>query len=156
MDRTAKEEADRRLESAVEEDGAWDPRVQYRELLRELRRASPEAYEEAVAYFRDELVPSIAQGEAEPLRAWREYGRLLAGLTAQGRTVALDRTGRAAPFTSDTSMDHLIVHLPESKGTRALLVSLPPKPSWAQQAAHDLLVAGKHRLTGSTGDPGDR
>ena len=79
-------EADLRLEEALTDTGARDPREFYRECLRNLKQADQQAYEEAVGYYREILVPSLAQG-ADPLPAWTEYGRRLALLTAPGRTV---------------------------------------------------------------------
>ncbi len=124
--------------------------ISIRKALRELREVNPGGYDRAVSHFQDVLVPSIATGGADPLWAWREYGLLIAEVTTVGRTVAIDETGRSQPFHSDTPMDRLVLHLPNAKGGRAILVSLPPNPSAAQRAAYDLLVAGKHRLPGST------
>jgi hypothetical protein len=140
------QEADRRFLGALEQTGARDPREFYRQALRSLRESNAEGYERAVRHFQEVLVPSIARGEAEPLQAWREYGLFLARLTAQGRTVALDDTGRAQPYESDLPLDRLVLHLPDTKGARAILVSLPHDPSPAQRAAYSLLVAGKHRV----------
>jgi len=144
-----KKEADQRFEVALKESGARDPRDFYRKALRELREVNPGGYDRAVNHFQDVLVPSIANGEAEPLWAWREYGRLIAEVTTAGRTVAIDETGRSQPFDSAAPMDRLVLHLPDARGGRAILVSLPPTPSSAQRATYELLVVGKHRLPGS-------
>ena len=147
MEEGQREEAERRFEEARERVGARDPRDFYRSALRELRTVSPGGYEKAVAYFQEVLVPSIASGKAEPLHAWREYGRLIAELSAEGRTVSLDETGRSEPFSPDTPLDRLVLHLPDARGGKALIVSLPPTLSPAQRASVDLLVKGKHRLS---------
>ena len=68
---------------------------------------------------------------------------------APGRTVAIDETGRASPYEKPTRTD-LVLHLPDAKGTRALLVGLPAEPSPAQRATYDVLVAGKQRAQSST------
>jgi len=149
MDKVLKEEADRRFEAALESSGARDPRDFYRKALRELREADPGGYDQAVSHFQEVLVPSVASGESDPLWAWREYGRLIAEVTAEGRTVAIDKTGRSQPFLPDAPMDRLVVQLPEARGGRAILVPLPPTPTSAQRAAYELLVTGKHRLSGS-------
>lgn len=150
MDEATRQEADRRFAEALESSGARDPRDFYRKALRELRQVNQGGYEEAVGHFQETLVPSIAGGESEPLWAWREYGCLIARLTAEGRTVAIDETGRSTPFDSDVPLDRLVLHLPAARGARAILVSLPPAPSLAQRAAYELLVAGKHRVPGSS------
>lgn len=140
------ERADAAIEEALARSGARDPREFYRERLRELKQASPEAYEEAVVYYRDTLVPSVAGGEVEPLVAWTEYGRKLAELTAPGRTVSIDPTGRAEPYESPVSPERLVLHMPEARKGRAHLVALPRKLSPAQRACYDWLVEGRLKL----------
>jgi hypothetical protein len=137
-------DADRKLEEALEASGARDPREFYRERLRELKRGDAQGYEEAVAYYRETLLPSIARGTAEPLTAWTEYGRILAQAVAAGRTVSIDSGGKAHPFEARVE-GHLVLHLPDDQGVRALLVGLPPELSDAQRATYDVLVSGKQR-----------
>ena len=146
MDAETREAADGRFEAALEASGARDPRDFYRTALRELKDVNPSAYEEAVRHFQEVLVPSIASGEADPLLAWREYGRLIAEVTAKGKTVVIDDSGRSQPYGSSTPLDRLVLHLPDAGG-RALLVALPPKLSPAQRATWELLVQGKQRLS---------
>lgn len=141
-----RKEADRRFEEALKHSEAQDPRDLCREVLRELKRTNPQGYDRAVGHFQDVLVPAIASGRAEPLQAWREYGRLLAEAVADGRTVAIDGTGRAHPYQPDAPMDWLVLHLPEAKTARVRAVSLPANPSQAQKAAYELLVKGSHRM----------
>lgn len=136
--------ADRALEAALGASGARDPREFYRERLRELKRASPEAYESAVSYYRDTLIPEVAGGAVDPLRAWTEYGRRLAEALAPGRTVSVDATGMAHEYAGPEE-DRLVLHLPDENGTRALLVGLPPSLTRAQRAAYRVLVEGRQR-----------
>ena len=138
-------EADRRLEAALAQTGARDPREFYRERLRELKQADRGAYEQAVGYYRDTLVPSVASG-ADPLPAWTEYGRRLASLGTPGRTVMVDRTGVSAPYEAPAPSDRLILHLPDGTRGRALVVGIPSELSRAQRATYDLLVGGKLTL----------
>ena len=135
------EKADRALESALAQTGARDPREFYRERLKELKRENPDGYSAAVAYYKETLLPAIANDGAPPLAAWTEYGRVLAEAAAPGRTVSIDKTGRSAPYEGP-DLERLILHLPSGKG-RALLVGLPPELSPAQRASYDVLVAGK-------------
>ncbi len=139
-------QADHRLEEALERVGARDPREFYRDRLRELKGADPAGYEKAVAYYRDTLLPDIASGKAEPLAAWTEYGRRLAEALAPGRTVSIDGSGRAQPYEPPPALDRLIVHLPDEKGSRALLVGLPPDLTPAQRATYDVLIRGRQKL----------
>lgn len=135
--------ADRLLEETLQRTGARDPREFYRDRLRELKARNPSGYEDAVRHYRDVLLPSIAEEEREPLVAWTEYGRRLAELTAPGRTVAVDESGRAHPWDPSAGLDHLILHLPRARNLPALLVGLPSELSDAQRATYDWLVAGR-------------
>ena len=138
--------ADQRLEAVLSESGRRDPREFYRERLRELRERDREAYEQAVRYYEETLVPSVASGSAEPLSAWMEYGRRLAELSAPGRTLTVDASGRAQEYEPDSAADSLVLHLPQAGGGRALLVALPRELSPAQRATYDWLVAGRQKL----------
>ncbi len=146
MDEAVKEKADQRFREALEATGARDPRDFYRKALRELKDSNPAGYDRAVNHFHKLLVPAIASGEAEPLGAWREYGRLLAEEAGGGRTVEIDASGRAQPYSPDSPLDRLVLHLPDQRNMRAILVSLPPHPSPAQRASFELLVRGKQRV----------
>lgn len=140
-------EADRRLEEALAASGARDPREFYRERLRDLKQADRAAYEEAVGYYRETLVPSVTRG-ADPLPAWTEYGRRLALLATPGRTVMVDRGGAAEPYAEPAPMDRLVLHLPDGRGSasRAVVVGLPVELTRAQRASYDLLVSGRLTL----------
>ena len=140
------EKADRLLQTALESHGARDPREFYRAQLRELRELDGEAYGRAVAYYRDTLLPSIAEGAVEPLQAWAAYGRTLAELRAPGRTVAVDGTGRSRDLDGPGELAELVLHLPEDRRVRAILVSLPPELTAAQRATYDWLVSGRQKL----------
>lgn len=140
------EKADARFAAALAASGARDPREYYRAQLRELKRSNPEGYDQAVGYYQDELVPSIAERDADPLQAWQAYGLLIARLAAPGRAVAIDPTGRSRPLESSGAPDDMILHLPDARNAPALLVGLPPKPSTAQVATHRWLVAGRRAL----------
>jgi len=141
----ARQVADERLEDALEVTGARDPREFYREQLKALKEHDEAAYEAAVAYYRDTLIPSIADRSSDPLPAWTLYGKRLAELTHEGRTVAIDVTGRSQAWEAWVA-DELVLHLPEEARTRAVLVQLPPDPSDAQRATYSWLVAGRNKL----------
>lgn len=143
---TIQETADRLLDEALKRQGARDPREFYRARLRDLRESDSDAYGRAVAYYRETLLPSIAEGGAEPLQAWASYGRALAELTAPGRTVAVDGTGRSRGVDGPGRLEELVLHLPEDRRVRAILVSLPPVLTPAQRATYDWLVSGRQKL----------
>ena len=140
-DETARE-AEVKLEAALREEGARDPREFYREQLKQLKQQSQEAYQDAVSYYREVLLPSIASGDAHPLDAWTEYGRTLATALTPGRTIRIDDSGKAFTFESPNRTD-LVLQIPSAKGGRAVLVALPAKLSRAQKATYDVLVRGK-------------
>lgn len=145
MSDTDQAQADARLQEALEATGSRDPREFYRTQLKELRAENPDGYERAVQHYRDELIPSIAGG-ADPLAAWTEYGRTLASLRQSGRTVMIDPTGKSTAYESPAPRDALILHLPEEKRVKALVVGLPGELTPAQRATYDWLVSGKLRL----------
>ena len=136
--------ADKALEESLAETGARDPREFYRERLKELKRVDGSAYETAVAYYRDTLIPEVANGERDALDAWTEYGRRLAVALTPGRTISVDATGLAHEY-SGPERDRLVLHLPDDKGARALLVGLPASLSGAQRATYAVLVEGRQR-----------
>ena len=138
--------ADARFATALAETGARDPRDYYRARLGELKRSNPEGYADLVAYFETTLIPCIARREADPLAAWLAFGIRLAEAAAPGRPVAVDRSGRSAPFAPPGRLEDMFLHLPEDRRTRALLVGLPPEPSDAQMATYDWLVLGRRVL----------
>lgn len=137
--------AEQRLEAALERTGARDPRALCRERLRELKGIDAAAFEQAIGHYRDRLVPSIVAG-GEPFTAWVEYGRTIARLTFQGRTVSIDRTGLAREYATPADPEALVLHLPRGGRGRALLVAQPRDPSPAQQATRALLVDGRSTL----------
>lgn len=152
MNADLKKAADQRFAEALAKAGARDPRDYYRERLRELKGANPDGYASAVGYYTDTLLPSIAEGKAEPLAAWREFGLLIARLTTPGRTMAVDPGGRARPYEPPGESGDMVLHLSEGRGVRGgrvLLVGLPPEPSAAQTAAYDWLVVGRRALRGA-------
>jgi hypothetical protein len=148
VERDVREEADERLNRALAETGARDPREPYRALLRELKGRSQERYERAVERFQDSVLPSIARERADPLLAWLEYGCDLAERLDPGRDVVVDASGRAAPLVPPPSWRDLILHVPDEDRARAIPICLPPELTAAQRATLDLLVHGKVRVDG--------
>ena len=144
--RPVEERAEARLEAALEQSGARDPRDFYRVQLRELRGEDRKGYDTAVEYYRETLLPRVADPEVDPLAAWTDYGCHLAALRTSGRTVAVDATGRAAAYASPAPRDVLVLHLPDDRKRPALLVGLPPDLSPAQRATYDWLVSGRRAL----------
>ncbi|MBI4538803.1 MAG: hypothetical protein HY704_04745 [Gemmatimonadetes bacterium] len=146
MDRTLQDTADAALERAIRDRGARDPRDACRALLRHVRARDREAYERAVAYYEETLVPTTASGEAEPLEAWLDYARLVARTAAPGRTVEIDGAGVARDCVPPIPPDRLVLHLPDGGDPPALLVAQPATMTPAQEATCDLLLGGRVTL----------
>ena len=142
---SAQEDADRVFAAALEETGARDPREFYRQRLRDLKDSDTGAYDEAVAYYRETLIPTVASGSADPIQAWLEYGCRLANLVSDGTPVTIDPTGVRHAFAAPVPSDHLLLHLPAKSG-RALVVGLPRELSPAQWATFQLLAQGRLKL----------
>lgn len=143
--------AEHRLESVLRNTGAPDPRDLHRQHLRELRRADPEGYGDALAYYRGTLLPKVAADGSEPLVEWAAFGRLVAKLIRPGDAVRVAGDGLAEPLALDDDgrpvfSGELILHLPSGKG-RALVISEPADPTPAQSATRALLVEGRRELT---------
>ena len=146
MDQEIQERADKLFEEALAKTGAKDPREFYRKRLREMKADDAEAYREAVAYYENELVPSIAEAGDDPLTAWQQFGCRVAQLTVSGTPVEIDATGRKSPYAPPTPPDRLVLHIPNGSKGRALVVGLPPELSTAQLATYDLLVGGRQKM----------
>lgn len=146
QDPSVEARAEVRLEAALQETGARDPRDFYRVQLRELRGEDRQGYDAAVTYYRETLLPRVADPDVDPLAAWTDYGQHLATLRAAGRTVSVDTTGRASAYSSPSERGALVLHLPEDNKRPALLVGLPAELSPAQRATYDWLVSGRRTL----------
>jgi hypothetical protein len=137
--------ADVRLAEALARNGQADTRPVYRQRLRQLRESHPAAFERALHHYDDVVLPNLA-GDADPIDTWIAYGAWLADLTAVGRLMSIQVGGRAVPFSSPYAPGQLVLHLPEDGQLPALALMFPAAPSSAQQAAYDLLVAGRVSL----------
>lgn len=137
-----KTRADARLDAALADADMQDPRDHYRRALRTLKQRDPDGFEAALRYFEEELIPAVA-GQADPIEAWVDYGRMLARTLGEGRTIELDETGRARPVYDAKAATGLVLHVPDEATTPAFVLRSPRTPSPAQQAAVELLVDGR-------------
>ena len=128
------------LEQALEARGLADPRPLCREILKQLRDRDPDAYHEAVQRYENELASDGAtEGEAG-VAAWLDYGLWLAARLDPGRAVAVAPDGRAEETTGAPPDGPLLLHLPDKRNRRALVVAAPRDPSPAQEATRELLA----------------
>ncbi len=146
MDKEMHDRADQIFEDALGQTGSKDPREFYRKRLREMKADNPDAYREAVAYYENELVPSIAEVGDDPLAAWQQFGCRMAALTVAGTPIEVDPTGRRLPYAPPTPVDRMVLHIPGGSKGQALVVGLPAELSAAQLATYDLLVGGRQKM----------
>jgi hypothetical protein len=124
---------DRLLSDALAARGLADPRGALRARLRALR-GSP-LFDRAVARYQEVLTPGIEDGTLDPVEAWVDYARLLAG--DGGREVVIDVEGREGADPEDNSA--LLLHLPRDRSDPATPLRAPAEPSAAQAATLALL-----------------
>lgn len=134
--------ADARLDSALRQQPVRDPRPFLRAALKHLRQRDRDAFDRAIRYFEDELIPAVA-ADADPLDRWLEYGRLLARLSGPGRTVEVDPTGRAMAARDEPGTDNLVLHLPDAAAAPAVVLRCPRETTPAQNASIELLILGR-------------
>lgn len=143
-DSEQKHRAEVRLEACLEGAAVADPRDLYRARLRQLRSRDAAAFDRALAYYEDELVPRVAEGD-DPLTEWLAYGKMLAEMNGPGRVVVVDDTGRSRP-AHDDSPDGLLLFLPENTSNPAMVLQSPAHPTPAQSATIQLLVEHRREL----------
>lgn len=139
-----KSRAESRLAEAAAARGYADPRPPLRDALRDLKERHPAAFASARQHYEETVMPALARGE-DPLAAWVDYASFLGGLTAPGRMLAVDPSGRAAPYRApDEGL--LVLFVPEDTAAAVLVAAAPAEPSAAQRATVDLLVHRKLNL----------
>jgi len=138
--RAGEEQAARYTEEALKRVGLADCRPLCRKLLLRLKDRDPEAFREATRRYQDEMEPSIADGTADPVATWLDYGAWLAGQLAEGSPLAIDASGRARPFDSSADCDKLVLHVPADDRTPAILLAMPAAPSDPQRETAELLL----------------
>jgi hypothetical protein len=135
--------ADERLESTLAETGELqDPRPFFRPVLRHLRNGDPSAFDRALSHFESTLIPGVAAG-GDPVAAWLAYAELLAAALGPGRRVEVDASGRAHDLADLAGAGGLVLHIPDADDAPVLVMRCPARPSSAQNATVELLVAGR-------------
>jgi hypothetical protein len=133
--------ADARLDDALADADCRDPRPFYRPVLRQLRERSPEAFQAAIAYFDETLVPGCLDGD--PLAAWLDYGTHIAGAIGSGRIMDIDGTGRARIAADPGAATGLLLFIPDATSAPILVLRYPTDATPSQQATFELLVEGR-------------
>jgi hypothetical protein len=131
-----------RTGEALKRAALTDMRPAYRKLLVRLKQTDPPAFEEASRRYREELEPAIAGGEIDPVLTWLAYGIWLAERLAEGRTLAIDASGRARSFEPAAALDSgvMILHVPYDDRAPATVLAFPSTPSESQLETAGLLV----------------
>ena len=116
-------------------------RPAYRRLLVQLKRADPEAFQEAGRRYREEVEPATDTGETDPVSAWLEYGAWLAGRLSDGRPLEIDSSGRARPCDpAAPAAGAMIIWMPHDDRTPATMLAMPSILSDSQRETAELLV----------------
>jgi hypothetical protein len=134
-------QADARLDAALADADRRDPRKYYRPVLRQLKTRDPAAFDAAVAYFDETLVPGCLNGD--PLAAWLDYGIRIAEALGSGRTVDIDGTGRAHVADDPAAAAGLLLFVPDATGAPVLVLRHPADATAAQRATVELLAEGR-------------
>jgi hypothetical protein len=138
MDAQLRSRAEERLRAAATAQGLADPRPPYRERLRLLRESGTAAFDAAISHYETVVLPALATADA--LQTWTVYGGYLGGLTGEGRLMAIDASGRAAPWEPPVQTGALILFIPQDTAADVLVALQPLAPTAAQTATLDLLV----------------
>jgi hypothetical protein len=135
-------QATRLTQEALTRSGLADMRPAYRKLLLELKKADPATFDEATRRYREELEPSIAEGVADPVAAWLQYGIWLAGRFAAGKPMAIDPTGRARDFEPGSlpGPGDMVLFMPDDDRAAVHLLAMPAALSDPQRETAELLV----------------
>lgn len=118
--------------------GLADVQPLYRQLLLRLKAQDASAYEEAVSRYRDEVENAVDSAD-DPVAIWVEYGAWLAPRLAPGTLKAINGDGFASDAGSPPPLGPMLMHLPEDRSTRALVLAMPASPSRAQEETAALL-----------------
>src|SRR5688572_25520862 len=109
MGENTKSQADARTDGAIANSAFEDPRPGLRTRLRYLREEQPAAFTAALKYYEETLLPVVAAEDSDPITEWIEYGCRLGALTAPGKVLAVDQTGRARPYRSPAEPNTLVL-----------------------------------------------
>jgi hypothetical protein len=152
MSNDLRAEADSNLTNAIGAAGMSDPRPGYRERLRSLKDRDSSAFERALRHYEDVVLPALATGP-DPMGAWVQYGQFLAALTAPGRTVSIDGSGRASKLTLPLQPGILVLQIPDDNSAPVFIAAAPASPTPSQRATLDLLAHGRLAFSGETAAP---
>jgi hypothetical protein len=141
-----KDVADAILADILGKKSVRDPREICRKQLQNLKQDDHNAYQKALAYYEETLLPEITQNDKDCLVAWQKYGCFVANLRDPGSPVEIDTSGNLHDYNDPTPMDRMVLHIPDITSHRALPITLPLEMSEAQAATYDLLVKGAHQL----------
>jgi hypothetical protein len=140
-----KSTSEARLVDAFARLGLVDPRESYRSVLRELRARDADAFSRATTHYQRQVLPALVSVE-DPVAAWIDYGRIIGEMTAPGRMMSVDSTGRAFPFSSPVRGGELVVFVPDDGTRGAFAAAVPSDLSPAQKATLSLLVDARLAL----------
>ncbi|MGH7480552.1 MAG: hypothetical protein ACRELV_00225 [Longimicrobiales bacterium] len=131
-----------RLDEALSERAALDPRDSFRDALRALKDRKPAAFEAARRHFEEVVVPRVAEPDSDPIAEWVDYGVELGRQLGGGAIRAVDPTGLAREAGDGATSDpaELLFFIPDDRQMPVLMLAGPVEPSAPQAASRDLLV----------------
>ncbi|MGH7541509.1 MAG: hypothetical protein ACRELC_10960 [Gemmatimonadota bacterium] len=126
---------------SLEAHGLQDVQPLYRALLKRLKAHDAAAYEAAVARYKERVEPAVEgeDPEADPVEVWLAYGRWMAERLSPGAVHSVAPNGRADPLRGNPPPGSLLLHLPDDRKERAILLAMPADPSGPQKETADLL-----------------
>lgn len=131
--------ADGRYRESLRAHGVRDVQPGFRALLLRLKAKGADAYEAGVTRYKEEVQPLVEAGEADPLRAWLQYGMWLAGRWQPGSLIAVDSSGLSHPADEEPPLGPLLIHLPEDQREPGVVLAEPETPTEPQQVTASLL-----------------
>lgn len=123
---------------SLEEHGLEDVQPLYRQLLRRLRPLDPDAYDEAVGRYHEE-VESAVEDSDDPVEVWVRYGVWLAPHLAPGSLMTIAENGRADPAPDPPPLGAMLIYLPDDTRTRGFVLAMPSEATPAQRETAALL-----------------
>ncbi len=140
------ENADKILDDSLKNNSVRDPRTICREQLQDLKQTDFNAYQKALDYYKERLLPQIIENSEDCLVSWQKYGCFVANLRDPGLPIEIDTAGNLHDYESPTATDRMLLHLPTITSHRALPITLPLELSEAQNATYGLLIKRAHQI----------
>ena len=91
-----------------------------------LKEHDQERFAQALRHYDEIVLPALAGGQ-DVFEAWVQYGQTLANLSAPGRMMTVDETGRAVAFAAPVRAATLILHVPDDNTMPIFVAAMPAR-----------------------------